>query len=323
LALCAALPSSTGAATATTCPSGNDAIIGPSGQPTPTLTIAGLVATASFKIAPGCSNIQVSLASYETQTNAFSLPQTLIDNAPKPVTTTFGAGGPYTLTTRISPCFYQVDLVLGPVIANLTPTNLYGAAKLVYVNDGTACSAPASCALTGMTAGPPKSIQVTVQNALSGVTSIVPVTNNATVPPLSFTPGTQSPVVVTATKTNQSKGATLELTVTDGAGHVTVCDPTELTVNAGAGSQILKGVPFAESTVSVVGGTVLPSRVDLLVNGRPFVVPVLQKGVLRHVDVSSAMHPGTRNTVVLRAAGRRQATADVIISDAATRLAGS
>lgn len=114
-----------------TCPSGNSAIL------SPTLTVVqGGTATAKFSIAAYCTNIRVSLASYDAPAFSFALPQTLIDSK----SNLYNAGGPYTLTTNVSPCFFQVDLVRGDVIANLSTTNLYGSRVLKSQNAGTKCA---------------------------------------------------------------------------------------------------------------------------------------------------------------------------------------
>ena len=120
------------------CPSGNDAIVNP------TLSVVqGGTATATFKIAKHCSNIQVNLASYDAPQFDFGLPQTLIDWDPDPlngpIRYSYNNGATYTLTTTVSPCFYQVDLVRGAVIVNLTPSNLYGSRLLKAKNGGTKC----------------------------------------------------------------------------------------------------------------------------------------------------------------------------------------
>jgi hypothetical protein len=83
---------------------------------------------------------------------------------------------------------------------------------------------PPTCVLTATIPGPPKQIQVTVQDTGSGISSIGHTETNAQVA-YSLSPGTTSSVVVTATKLDQSKGSFLALTVTNGAGGVTVCDP--------------------------------------------------------------------------------------------------
>ena len=80
------------------------------------------------------------------------------------------------------------------------------------------------CQLTATIPGPPAQIQVTVQDVTSGLASIVATAHqNATVSIPPFTVGTTDPVVVTATKIDQSKGSTLRLKVTDVAGQTTLC----------------------------------------------------------------------------------------------------
>jgi hypothetical protein len=130
-------PANTKAA-AGSCPSGNNAIVNP------TLTVVqGGTATATFKIARYCSNIQVNLASYDAPEFNFALPQTLIDYNPKPLNGptrySYNNGATYALTANVSPCFFQVDLVRGPVIVNLTEQNQYGSRKLRWQNGGTKC----------------------------------------------------------------------------------------------------------------------------------------------------------------------------------------
>src|SRR5258708_24088050 len=69
--------------------------------------ITGSTATGTFSLAEGCKNIRISLASYEAPSATFGLPQTLFDSS----TGLFNAGGPFTLTAKVPPCYYQVDLV--------------------------------------------------------------------------------------------------------------------------------------------------------------------------------------------------------------------
>ena len=91
---------------------------------------------------------------------------------------------------------------------------------------GPADTTPPTCILTATFAGPPKQLQITVQDSGSGLASIlVTKSQNAdtVVPP--FTPGTQSAVLITSTKIVQSAGSVVELVVTDMAGNKIVCDP--------------------------------------------------------------------------------------------------
>ena len=91
---------------------------------------------------------------------------------------------------------------------------------------GAADTTKPTCVLTATVAGPPKQIQITVQDSGSGLASIVVTKSqnaDTVVPP--FTSGTTGAVLVTATKITQSAGSVVELTVTDVAGNKIVCDP--------------------------------------------------------------------------------------------------
>jgi hypothetical protein len=120
------------------CPAGKAAVI------TPNITIEGSMARATFSIAPGCSGIEVSLATYTAPSVAIAYPQYLFnsDHPPSTAPQKFDAGGPYVLTATIPPCFWQVDLVRGQVIETLTVDHLYGSRTLAFRNGGTqACPA--------------------------------------------------------------------------------------------------------------------------------------------------------------------------------------
>jgi hypothetical protein len=123
------------AAGGTSCPSGTAAVL------SPTLNVVeGGTATATFGIAAACSNIRVTLASYQASAGNFVLPQTLIDSTSQTLSTGYAASATQTLTVNVSPCFYQVDLVIGSVIVNLTSSNLYDTRKILARNGGAACS---------------------------------------------------------------------------------------------------------------------------------------------------------------------------------------
>ena len=79
------------------------------------------------------------------------------------------------------------------------------------------------CSLTSMVNGPPKQIVVTVQDATNGIRDIVVTTTNATAVTSTYAPGTTAPIQVTATKVDQSQGATLTLTITNGTGQKIIC----------------------------------------------------------------------------------------------------
>lgn len=83
-----------------------------------------------------------------------------------------------------------------------------------------------TCVLMGTNAGPPKQIMIEIQSdqgiSSSGI-NVDAITNATDVIP--NVSGSTSPVVVTATKTDQTQGSFIKLTITDDAGAVTTCDP--------------------------------------------------------------------------------------------------
>src|SRR5205814_1974336 len=84
--------------------------------------------------------------------------------------------------------------------------------------------------LTGVISGPPKQLQITMQDSGSGLQTIqVTSAVNVTVDVPSFVGGTVSPVVVTATKVDQSQSSEVGFTVTNVAGSSTSCDPVDFT----------------------------------------------------------------------------------------------
>jgi hypothetical protein len=84
---------------------------------------------------------------------------------------------------------------------------------------------PPMCVLTATFNGPPKQIQITISSAAGLGSIVVTESNNADTPVPPFAVGATSPVIVTATKINQSIGSQVAITVTDSAGLVTKCDP--------------------------------------------------------------------------------------------------
>lgn len=152
-----------------TCPNGNDAVINYHLD-----VVQGGTATATFSVAQGCHNIEISLASYKTDAPTFTLPQTLIDSHDS----TYDAGGPYTETVQVNPCYYQVDFVTGPVIVDLTQNHLYNDLKLAWQNGGTACQShtqqqPQTPPTISFTQTPPQSTpntSATIQWSNSGGT---------------------------------------------------------------------------------------------------------------------------------------------------------
>ena len=212
---------------------------------------------------------------------------------------------------------YRVNIATGnlmthfqtPLINNLAGLAVFG--ELVVSNDTT----PPSCTLTAVIAGPPKQVKITVQDLDSGLQSITVTKNvNATVDVPAFTPGTKAPVVVTGTKTDQSKGAQVGLRATDVAGNVTDCDPELLTIKPGE-VQRIRDVPRSENRLTLSNGSPGLRTLRVTVNRKTFELAPLRSGEVRVLDISSAMVAGSRNTVTIRGYGRRGSSADVVLSD--------
>jgi hypothetical protein len=98
-------------------------------------------------VAPGCSEIQLSLVSYTAPSNAFDAntasQQVVFDSK----TADFDAGL-HTWTVNMPNCYFQVDLVYGTVIEHLGPANsnnFYGTqGRLITALNGgtTTCEVP-------------------------------------------------------------------------------------------------------------------------------------------------------------------------------------
>jgi hypothetical protein len=176
---------------------------------------------------------------------------------------------------------------------------------------------PPTCMLTFMYPGPPAYIEVTGQDLGSGLATInVLAQDNANVNVPPFTPGTQEPVVVTATKINQELRSRVELEVRDVAGNITLCDPVLALVIRETGtpvSETVTGLPATEHLVTVSNGAPGLHKLDILVNGRSFKLQGLTDGEERTVDVAAALRPGNVNEIVLRATGKPGASATVLI----------
>lgn len=81
------------------------------------------------------------------------------------------------------------------------------------------------CVLAAVVPGPPKQLQIEVQDTGTGIDKIAYTSSNATVHVPGFLAGTTDAQMVTATKTDQTKESFVAVTVTDGAGNVRACDP--------------------------------------------------------------------------------------------------
>src|SRR3712207_1196132 len=105
------------------------------------------------------------------------------------------------------------------------------------------------CEVTERRPGPPVQFVITTQDTGTGLAAIqVTKAVNAKVSVPTFTPGTKQPVIVLATKVDQTQPLQVILKVTDRAANVTTCDPEHTLVldQRGAGRQTFSGIPQAE-----------------------------------------------------------------------------
>ncbi len=82
----------------------------------------GGLATATFTVSPACETADVSLVTYKAPAATRAYPQTLFDR----VTQRFSGGDSGSLTIAVPDCWFQVDLVTGPVIEYLTDESYPG-----------------------------------------------------------------------------------------------------------------------------------------------------------------------------------------------------
>jgi len=176
-----------------------------------------------------------------------------------------------------------------------------------------------TCEIVAVRNGPPKQIDIRVQDTEAGLSTIVvSAQENSTVLVPSFPLGTVDPVTVTATKIDQSQGARVELQATDLFGNLTICDPLLVDVPRDTGrpaSETYKGLKAEESAVTIDNSSPGLRKLEVEVNGETFRVTGLADGEHRLLDVSSAMLPGSSNVVTLRGYGKPGSRAAVMISN--------
>jgi YVTN family beta-propeller protein len=199
--------------------------------------------------------------------------------------------------------------------------------NISVINGAPASAFPPSCQLTGIVAGPPEQIQITMQDTGSGLASIQATESvNASVSIPGFSTGTTSPVVVTATKLNQSQGSEVGFTVTNVAGLSTSCDPADfkLSLDGSTESHVFTNLTSAEQYVRVIDGDPGLKSLTLIVNGSSFQVG-LKYGETRVFNIGAAMLSAA-SVATRRGAANRGNTVEVYATgsagDSATILVG-
>ena len=177
-----------------------------------------------------------------------------------------------------------------------------------------------SCQLTGIVNGPPKQIMITMQAVSPGLDTIQLTSSaNATVAIPSFVAGTTSPVIVTATKINQSESSDVAFTISSMSGATASCDPVDYTatIENGPETHTFRKLSSAEHYIRIVNGTPGLSHVTFIVNGKRLPEVTFKADGTQVLDIGSAMYEGSNdNLVVMEAIGRRGASAFILIGDA-------
>lgn len=180
-------------------------------------------------------------------------------------------------------------------------------------------ASPAQCPITLNDPGPPARVEVTMKDVGTGLASIVVTKSenaDTVVPPFTF--GTNDPVVLSATKIDQTQKARVEAQVTDLAGNVRTCDPILLLLIRDKNQSALEAVPDvprAEDHVTVTNGAPGVATFEIKVNGQKFKVSGLKEHEERTIDISSAMVDGDHNQVEFKITGKPGGWVNVMIWD--------
>ena len=162
-------------------------------------------------------------------------------------------------------------------------------------------------------------IEVRLRDPESGVASVnVDVRTNLSVRVPAITPGTNAELVVTATRINRTQAARLQLSVTDVAGNVTVCDPVLATLRitrAGKPTvQTYAGIPRFEHRLTIKALRPGLMMAVISANGRSIRIDLRGKRIVRR-SIIAALNHGRNNKVTVKLYGARGAAALIALTD--------
>lgn len=264
----------------------------------------------------------------------------------------FSSGVPFSLGVfgYVDTYAYYSSQVIPPATATLRVTligiSVYDAGGNLVTNGATVYSDSSSygglvtktglsCQVSQIVNGPPKQLVVMMQDSAAGLQSInVTQSVNSSVPVPAFSPGTTQPVLVTATKINQSQTSDVAFVVTNTAGAQMSCDPVDFSIDLEGVMQrhVFRAIPTAEHYIRIVNGTPGVHGMAFAVNGHKFSVPDLKDGGSYLLDIGSAMFPSVpeigaaqrisrgrigfgNNYVAVEATGARGSSAYILIGD--------
>jgi hypothetical protein len=171
---------------------------------------------------------------------------------------------------------------------------------------------PPTCKLFQIINGPPKQIEVVVQDAGAGLLSVqYSGTNLASVTfPNPLVVGQTDPFYLFATKDDQTLGSTFALTITDAGGNVTNCDPAfglplhvrAASVRAGHRA-VIGGVTGDEARLALTNPSRTVRSAVVRINGHRFATIALGSKRLAHLDLTAGLRAHRKNVVSVSAAG--------------------
>ena len=272
----------------------------------------------------------------------FALAQYLPNGA---LDTTFGVGGK--ATADLAGADDALSLALQPdgkaVLGGYT-NNGSGRDFALVRFEGFPDSQAPTCQIGGVVSGtedgvPVVYVPITVADSGTGVASVqltarssncrlVSVTTKTSVPvgqTLRFSPSI-STTVVRAYKLNLSQSARVELLASDGAGNAMTCDPVIANLNVSKSRRLnrtFKQIPQQEHWLSLQNGSPGLGEVRIWVNGYIVRRDSLVGGQLISINISPWTRPGAKNTVRIAATGTRDASAVLMIGDAASKAVGT
>jgi len=170
--------------------------------------------------------------------------------------------------------------------------------------------------LSDIILGPPKQVQITSVDQSSGLSTIdVVECTNCTANTRSFIPGTNDPVITTATKTNQSQSSSIKIKATDVAGNSTVFDPVDITIESDGKTDVhVLEISSDEHLVLITNGK--PGIQSLVLKVRNMEIPVLllKDGHSRTLDIGFALRRGEQNRVEIFSIGTKGATTSIVFT---------
>jgi hypothetical protein len=170
--------------------------------------------------------------------------------------------------------------------------------------------------------GPPEQVVFSVVDPVAGIFNLLTLGNNCTISKDAFTLGQTTPIMVTATKSNQNLKAIVVIQAWNTAGNLTDFDPAILTVHGtgGPATETLSSVPASEHVLTVSNGDPGLDRLRIQVNRQTLVLP-LAPNETRTVNLQRWM-TSADNTIEFLGEGSAEGQASIVLKDGPLRVAG-